>query len=70
MLCAERDSLRQEHQSAVQNYREALRDLVILVDNSAADTDFNLAHWRIRAARGSCELTRATLEHHRAEHAC
>lgn len=26
--------------------RESLRDLVVLVDNSAADSDFNLAHRR------------------------
>src|ERR1022692_2267908 len=35
-LDAERDLLRQEHQAAVQNFRAAIRDLVALVDNSAA----------------------------------
>ena len=70
MLCAEHDSLRQEHQAAVQNFRASIRDLVVLVDHSAADPDFKLAHRRIRAARGACEVARATLEHHQAEHGC
>jgi hypothetical protein len=72
MLCIERDSLRQEHQATVQKYRASIRDLVVLVDNLAADShsDFNLAHQRIRAARGACELALAAVEHHRAEHAC
>jgi hypothetical protein len=74
MLCVERDSLRQQHQTAVQNFRASIRDLVVLVDNLAAyvhsDSDFNLAHWRIRAASGACEVALATLEHHQAEHGC
>ena len=70
MLCAEYDSLRQEHQAAVQNFRASLRDLVVLVDNSAADSDFNLAHRRIRAARRAFEAARDALEHHQAEHGC
>jgi hypothetical protein len=70
MLCAQHDSLRQEHHAAVQKFRESLRDLVVLVDNSAADSDFNLAHRRIRAARRACEVTRDALEHHQAEHGC
>ena len=72
MLCIERDSLRHEHQATVQKYRASIRDLVVLVDHSAADahSDFNLAHLRIRVARGACELALATLEHHRAEHPC
>ena len=35
-MCAERDSLRHEHQAAVQNLRASICDLVILVDNSAS----------------------------------
>jgi hypothetical protein len=42
MLCAERDSLRHEQQAAAQNSRASIRDLVILVDNLVADSDFNL----------------------------
>jgi hypothetical protein len=70
MLCAERDSLRHEHQAAVQNLRASIRDLVILVDNSAADSDFNLAHRRIRVARLAFEVARDALEHHQTEHRC
>jgi hypothetical protein len=46
--------------------------LVVLVDNSSLDSaaDFNLAHIRIGAARGVCEVARATLEYHQAEHGC
>ena len=51
MRCAEHDSLRQEYQATVANFRAAIRDLVDLVDNSATDSDFTSAHWRIRAAR-------------------
>ena len=70
MLCAEHDSLRQEHRAAVHNFRAAIGDLVELVDNSATDPDFNLAHRRIRAGRRACEEARDALEHHRAEHGC
>ena len=70
MPCAERDLLRQEHQAAVHNFRAAIRDLVALVDNSAADSDFNLAHLRIRSARGAYELAQTALEHHQAVHGC
>ena len=70
MLRVKYDSLRQEHQAAVQTFRASILDLVILVDNSATDSDFNLAHLRIRAARGACEVARATIEHHQAEHGC
>ena len=70
MLCAQHDSLRQEHQAAVQKFRESLRDLVILVDNSAADSDFNLAHRRIRVARLAFEVARDALEDHQTEHRC
>ena len=70
MLCAERDLLWQEHHAAVQNFRASLRDLVALVDSSAADINFNLVHRRIRAARRACETARDALEHHQAEHEC
>ena len=70
MLCAERDSLRHEHQAAVQNFRASIRDLVILVDNSVADSDFNLSHRRIGVARRAYEEARDALEHHQAEHGC
>ena len=68
MPCADLHSLRLEHRAAVQNFRASICDLVALVDNSAADLD--LAHLRIRAARGTCEVTRAALEHYRAELGC
>ena len=70
MLCAERDSLRHEHQAAARNFRASIRDLVILVDNSVADSDFNLAHRRIRVARRAYEAARDALEYHQAEHGC
>jgi hypothetical protein len=69
-MCAEHDSLREEHRAAVKTFRDSIRDLVVLVDNSAADSDFTLAHLRIRAAYGVCEVARATLEHHQVEHGC
>ena len=47
MPCAEQDLLRQKHRTAVQNFRAAIRDLVLLVDNSATDSNFNLGHRRI-----------------------
>jgi hypothetical protein len=62
------DSLRQEYQAAVQDFRTCIGDLVLLVDVSATDSDFNLAHRRIIAARRACEVARDALEHHRAEH--
>ena len=70
MLCAERDSLQQEYRVAAQKYRESIHDLVVLVDHSGTNSDFNLAHLRIRAARGACEVARATIEHHQADHGC
>jgi hypothetical protein len=70
MRCAERDSLRQEHQAVVQNFRASIRDLIVLVDNSAAASDLSLAHLRIRIAQGTCEVGRATLERHQTEHGC
>jgi hypothetical protein len=70
MPCEEHESLRREHQAAVKSFYAAIHNLVALVDNSAADSAFNLAHLRIRAERGACELARATLEHHQAEHGC
>ena len=70
MLCAERDSLQREHKVAVHNFHASIRDLVVLVDTSAADVDFNLAHRRIRATRRACEATRDGLDHHREGHGC
>jgi hypothetical protein len=70
MLCAEHDSLRQEHQAAIQKFRASIRDLVVLVDNTAAESDLNLAHRRIRADRRTCEMARDAMEHHQAEHGC
>ena len=70
MLCAEHASLREEHQAAILAFRAAIGDLVALVDNSGADPSFTLAHWRIRALGGACEMARAALEHHREEHGC
>ena len=70
LLCVEGNALRQEHQTTVQKFHASIRDLVVLVDNSATASDFNLAHLRIRVARGACEVARATLEHHEAEHGC
>ena len=70
MLCAKYDLLRQEHQAVVQTFRASIRDLVRLVDKSATDSDFNLAHRRIRAARRDFEAARDALEHHQAEHGC
>jgi hypothetical protein len=70
MLCEERDSLRHEHQAAAENFRASIRDLVILVENSVADSDFNLAQRRMRIARRAYEVARDALEHHQAEHGC
>jgi hypothetical protein len=59
----EHDSLRLEHQATVQNFRASIDDLVILVNgNSATDSDFYLAHRRIRAARRACKVARDALE--------
>jgi hypothetical protein len=59
----EHDSLRQEYQATVHNFRASIDDLVVLVKgNSARDSDFNLAHWRIRAARRACKVARDALE--------
>jgi hypothetical protein len=70
ILCAERDSLRQERWIAVRNFREAIHALVVLVEKSGTDSDFDLAHLQVRAARGACEIARAALELHQAEHGC
>jgi hypothetical protein len=70
MLCAERESLRQRHQATVQSWISSIRDLVILVDNSAANSDFNLAHRRIRAARRAFETALDDLEDHQTKHGC
>ena len=70
VLCAEHDSLQRDLQATVQDYRASIRDLVVLVENSATDSDFNLAHRRIRGAHRTCEAARDALEHHMAEHGC
>ncbi len=71
MLCRGRDSLRREHRTAVLEFRASIRDLVILVDNTAAqDQEFDLAHQRIMISRWACEVTRYDLENHRTEHGC
>jgi len=70
MPCAEQGLLRQEHWAAVQNFRAAIRDMVLLVDNSATDSNFNLGHRRIRAARRACEVARDAIEHHQEKHGC
>ncbi len=66
-LSAEYDSLRQELRAAVQKFVAAIRDLVALVDTSATDSDFDLAHVRIRAARGVYEVAQAALKLHQLE---
>ena len=70
MLCAERDSLRQQHRAVVATFRASIRDLVVLVERSATESAFSRAHLRIRAACGACEVARAALEHHQLEHGC
>jgi len=69
VLCADQNAFWQEYRAAVKNYRKTLRDLAALFDNSATDQEFNLAHWRIQAARGLCDTAQASLKHHQAEHA-
>ena len=70
MPCAKRNSLQQERQAAAQKFRASLRDLVALVDTSATASDFDLAHLRIRAARGAYEVTQAALEHDQIAYGC
>ena len=70
MPCAERDLLRQEHQATIRSFRASIRDLAVLVENSDPDSDFNLIHRRIRAARRACEGAQDALEHHQTEHGC
>ena len=70
MLCAQQHAFWQEHRAAVKNYIAAMHALAELVNDSAEDPAFNHAHLRITAARGLCDLTRAALELHEAEHGC
>jgi hypothetical protein len=70
MLCAEHNSLQQQDRAAVQNFRASIRDLLVLVDDSATDSDFDLAHRRIRTTRRACEVAHDALEHHQEEHGC
>ena len=73
MLCVERDSLRQEHQATVQNFRASLRDLVyLLTTQPQTQTQTQTSIWLIYESepRGVCEVAQATREHHQAEHVC
>jgi hypothetical protein len=71
VLCAEYNAFWQEHRAAVKDYLAAVRDLVALVDHSSAtNTQSNLAHLRIKAARGRWEVTQAALTLHELEHGC
>jgi hypothetical protein len=70
MVCAEQYAFWQEHRAAVKNYVAAIHALVELVDHSAENPAFNHVHLRIKAARGLCDVTRAALELHEAEHGC
>ena len=70
MLCVEYNAFWQEHRAAVKNYVAAIRELVVLVNQSSENPDFNRAHLRIKAARGLCDAAQAALEHHQAEHGC
>jgi hypothetical protein len=70
VLCATHDSLQQARTAAARRFRASLHDIVALVDTSATDTDFNLAHRRIRAARRAYEAAQDALEDHQAEHGC
>ncbi len=47
-----------------------MRDVVVLADDNAQESDSKLAHRRIRVALRVCEVARGALEHHRAEHGC
>jgi hypothetical protein len=70
MRCAEHIRLQQEQQTAVQTFRSSIHHLVALIDNSATDSDFNLAHRKIMADRRTCEASRDALKHHQEEHGC
>jgi hypothetical protein len=67
-MSVERDSLGQEYREAVQNYIETIRDLAALVDISVTDSEFDLAHLRISAARDACEVAQAARNFHLAKH--
>jgi hypothetical protein len=71
MLSTERDSLRHQRWIAVSNFRDAIHDMVALLEASGTpDSELDLAHLRIRTARGACEIARATLQRHQVEHGC
>ena len=70
MRCAEYNAFWQEHQAAAKNVYVSIRALVALIDDSAPDSDFNLAHRRIRADLRTCQALRDALEHHQEEHGC
>jgi hypothetical protein len=70
MFCAERESLRLARQSAIDNYRESISDLEVLAEASKAEAEFDLAHRRIQDARDACDVARAAMARHQAEHGC
>ena len=70
MRCAEYNAFWQEHQAAAKKFYASIRALVALVDNSAPDSDVNLAHRRIRADLRTCQAVRDAMEQHQEEHGC
>jgi hypothetical protein len=70
MWCAEYNAFWQEHQAAAKNFYASIRALVALIDRSAADSDFDLAHRRIRADLRACQTARDVMEQHKDEHGC
>ena len=70
MPCAEYNAFLRKYKAAVNNFRTSIRELVVLVDRAASDSDFNPAHLRIRVAQLACEVAKNALEHHQAEHGC
>ena len=70
MWCAEYDAYWQEHQARAKKFYESIRALAVLVDHLAPDSDFNLAHRRIRADLRFCQAARDAMEHHQEEHGC
>ena len=68
MHSAEHASLERDYLATGRTLRASFRELAVLVDDSAADVAFTLAHWRKTAAWGAHEVARAALEHYREEH--
>ena len=65
MRSAEHSSLEREYRDTARILRASIRDLAVLVDNSATAMAFTLAHWRITAASGAHDAARSALEHYR-----